>query len=555
MWLSSPFYTLRNKKNLKIGGCAVFCFIFLSSCTKEKTKEIIRTERVTTEVLKEKLVETFDLLPDSITTAPEKIQKLASATGLVLGLTSDTGSGFFISDDGLFITNEHVLTESSCHEGGCPGFIIVRDYHENGQKEVFSKYKVLAQSKEYDFTLLKVDLPEGRKLPFIPLSKGEPSPLSDSFYILGHPRGTYLRWTKALELEVKNDLDLHALGLAFPGHSGGVIVDLKNLHGVGLLKEISDIVYIKKSLHGKMQRSVISTRLDSLLWSLIDAYTLPILALSELKAQYFLPEKILFNSQVNAPRSKFIFNSSAIIDYLSHDYFSENFTDNALIIANHIDSHGSSIINSLMTTHLTANPDVRSLIYLQKLLYAKGTSLQLDSSMDIFLKELLSNQYPENDQIDLLVKIVFGEKPLEPHEQDLCLQSFYQVDDFENLSDTMKFEEVYAIVTNLTLICGKLPLNNISLMNHFLESFDWRISQSLERSQKISLFGVHLQLMTRVGPSEQEQIINLLKAMEEKEVVAENRLEIISIGESFLNGFWRNQLFSTRTDQKQRGIQ
>lgn len=183
--------------------------------------------------------------PRSIAEASDKIKKLSRAVAKIMNSNYSSGTGFFISEDGLFLTNEHVMPIGSCHQNGCPGYKIIRDFRAGGENETYTDFEVLAQSdssQSLDFTLLKVKLPEGKKTPFLELEldRYEYNFQEDNkrtYKVLGHPGGASLRFTNARPLKQKG-FNLELLTLLLGGNSGGPLIDDQSGRVIGLVKAI-----------------------------------------------------------------------------------------------------------------------------------------------------------------------------------------------------------------------------------------------------------------------------------------------------------------------------
>jgi hypothetical protein len=183
--------------------------------------------------------------PRPITQESPRLQELAAAVAKVVSINGSSGSGFFISADGLFLTNEHVIERSTCVSRGCPGTKLIRDYRIGGANQVFQEYEVLVHGNsngELDFTLLKVKLPAGTSVPFLELDK---TPLdlsriveSDTFKVLGHPGGASLRATNARPQAGKSH-SMPLLGLVIGGNSGGPLINEDTGRVIGLVKQRS----------------------------------------------------------------------------------------------------------------------------------------------------------------------------------------------------------------------------------------------------------------------------------------------------------------------------
>lgn len=183
-------------------------------------------------------------LPKEIHQAPENIQSLSKAVAKVMSLGGASGSGFFISEDGLFLTNEHVIPRDACVSDSCPGFKIVLNFTKSGSPQVFYKFKVIAQdilSNDFDFTLVKVELKDGEKVPFLPLELDDSAyafsdtTTTDRYKVLGHPGGATLKFTNARPIS-KKEMNITFQGLVVSGNSGGPLVDTETGKVVGLVK-------------------------------------------------------------------------------------------------------------------------------------------------------------------------------------------------------------------------------------------------------------------------------------------------------------------------------
>lgn len=190
--------------------------------------------------------------PGPIATATPLVQELGKAIAKVQH-PDEMGSGFFISPDGLFLTNEHVIPMKGCVKAGCPGIKIVRDFRPGGEVKVYTQFEVIAQSDsdlELDFTLLKVKLAPGETVPYLKLELDAAKYRWDesdgrTFKALGHPGGATLRATNVRPFRTQQ-FSLEMRGLVIPGNSGGALVDDTTGKVLGLVKQTAH-TYVRVS--------------------------------------------------------------------------------------------------------------------------------------------------------------------------------------------------------------------------------------------------------------------------------------------------------------------
>jgi S1-C subfamily serine protease len=130
------------------------------------------------------------------------------------------GSGFFISKDGYLLTNYHVV--------GDVDSVVVEN--QNG---LVMDADIIRVHKSRDIALLKVDVPEGLKLPFLP-TRDQQAELGETVYAVGTPLLTSLKNTLSKGMVsswrqeegshyelIQTDIDVQ------PGNSGGPLLDDK----------------------------------------------------------------------------------------------------------------------------------------------------------------------------------------------------------------------------------------------------------------------------------------------------------------------------------------
>jgi hypothetical protein len=230
--------------------------------------------------------------PRPISEASDLIKGYGEAVAKVMSINGASGTGFFISEDGLFITNEHVIPSTDCKVDACPGYKLVRDFHEKGANETFTDFDVLAHSDsngELDFTLLKVKLKDGKKVPYLELEldKAEynfSNTNLKSYKAVGHPGGASLRFTNVKPYRQKR-FNIELLGLLIPGNSGGPLIDESTGKVIGIVKQ-TRTAFIKEDAESSSHQTIARAT------SMLDIFR-------NLKVQELLPEVI---TKINSHR-------------------------------------------------------------------------------------------------------------------------------------------------------------------------------------------------------------------------------------------------------------
>lgn len=151
----------------------------------------------------------------------------AKACGFVRSVEGWYGSGSFISGDGLFLTNNHVVPKELCQKNRCAGFQIVRNFSENGDIEVYNNIRPVLQLEDLDIALLKVELPPGEVVPHLNVAWSDSldsNALGRSLITIGHPAGAPQKITP-LVLDGYDLVHLYGHGPSIWGNSGGPVLD------------------------------------------------------------------------------------------------------------------------------------------------------------------------------------------------------------------------------------------------------------------------------------------------------------------------------------------
>lgn len=208
--------------------------VLLASCSDKEEKKIGPAEKT---VVVTAWGKDFVIKPMAEGSALEK--KWAKAVVQVRTIENANGSGFFISPDGLFMTNEHVISKSRCTQERCPGLKVVRDFSRDGDMEVFTNVRPVIQDTELDFAIFKVELPPGHTVPFLELSTdAEKFPPDRKLTVVGHPAGGPAKVTPIL-MNWASSKFIQYKGPTFWGNSGSPIIDPATGAVVGIVQSIA----------------------------------------------------------------------------------------------------------------------------------------------------------------------------------------------------------------------------------------------------------------------------------------------------------------------------
>ncbi len=155
----------------------------------------------------------------SIGLSPEELfQRAAPAVVRLLVMDRNSnpigfGSGFFVSPDGLLVTNYHVIEQAESAEV----------WLSNNAR--FDVDGIAALDTEYDLALLRV---AGTDLPFLRLSAAEPPAVGTRVFAIGNPHGLTSTLSNGLISALRRDAEtvvlLQTNAAISPGSSGGPLL-------------------------------------------------------------------------------------------------------------------------------------------------------------------------------------------------------------------------------------------------------------------------------------------------------------------------------------------
>lgn len=139
------------------------------------------------------------------------------ATAVFMVFTSDgtngyQGSGFFISNDGLAVSNYHVFKGT---EIGSEKIKLL------GRDDVYNVSKVVARSDDEDFILFQVNC---HKTNYLPIAKSRPK-IGEKVYAIGSPRGLENTFSSGEVSQWRDSNLMQINALIDHGSSGGALIN------------------------------------------------------------------------------------------------------------------------------------------------------------------------------------------------------------------------------------------------------------------------------------------------------------------------------------------
>lgn len=146
----------------------------------------------------------------------EIFEKYNSAVFMVFttdGTNQYQGSGFFINNSGLAVSNYHVFEGTSIG-----GEAIKLSYDD---ENAYSVTEIVYRSKEPDFMIFKVDCNSSN---YIPLAANKPK-IGEKVYAIGSPRGLENTFSSGEVSQWRGDYLMQISALIDHGSSGGALIN------------------------------------------------------------------------------------------------------------------------------------------------------------------------------------------------------------------------------------------------------------------------------------------------------------------------------------------
>ena len=141
---------------------------------------------------------------------PEEIYRRCNPAVFTVKMPDRTqGSGFFINESGVAVTNYHVLGASA------RGYVILAD------NRAYQIVEVLKTSQELDYAIFRVGISD--KVPFLPISRKNVV-IGEKAYAIGSPQGVNNTFSQGIVSQIRK----HLIQISVPidhGSSGGALLN------------------------------------------------------------------------------------------------------------------------------------------------------------------------------------------------------------------------------------------------------------------------------------------------------------------------------------------
>jgi serine protease Do len=170
---------------------------------------------------------------------PQAVKDLVNQIGdrvVLVRTPSGLGSGFIIHPEGYLLTNDHVIAGEN--------EVTVTVFASATEKQTYDHVRILATSAENDLALLKIETPDKKVFPTVPLGDSDALKQGQPVFAIGAPLGLERSVSQGI-ISMRNRLEDGRLYIQTttqinPGNSGGPLFNLRGeVVGVNNMKIVS----------------------------------------------------------------------------------------------------------------------------------------------------------------------------------------------------------------------------------------------------------------------------------------------------------------------------
>ena len=208
---------------LNVVAAASLILSFTVACGKKKEEHT---------VIAPLSVEGYESLRD-VRDAPQPAAATAAAVVKIGLANGSSATGFFISADGLMVTNNHVIGSETCVRAGCYVTLSFEYQRGGAYKDVDVFAEPVAVNSTLDVNLIQIKSLDDKGAAagalatpaFLTWRKAAAKDLvGEKIYIVGHPLGALKKWSAGTVYAYSHDW-IYSDAFTMPGDSGSPLVD------------------------------------------------------------------------------------------------------------------------------------------------------------------------------------------------------------------------------------------------------------------------------------------------------------------------------------------
>ena len=183
--------------------------------------------------------QTEDLYRTDAASKTQSVKDLVNVIGdrvALIRTPSGLGSGFIIHPDGYVITNDHVIAGEN--------EVTVTVFGAGTDKQTYPNVRILAASADLDLALLKIETPDKRQFPTVPLGESDELKQGQPVFAIGAPLGLERSVSQGI-ISLRNRSENGGMYIQTttqinPGNSGGPLFNLRGeVIGVNNMKIVA----------------------------------------------------------------------------------------------------------------------------------------------------------------------------------------------------------------------------------------------------------------------------------------------------------------------------
>jgi len=167
-----------------------------------------------------------DLYRTDASPRTQAVKDLVKSIGdrvVLIKTPSGLGSGFIIHPDGYLMTNDHVIAGEN--------EVTVTVFGSGTDRQTYANVRILAASADLDLALLKIDTPDKRQFPTVPIGDADDLKPGQPVFAIGAPLGLERSVSEGIvslrNRQEEGNLFIQTTTQINPGNSGGPLFNLR----------------------------------------------------------------------------------------------------------------------------------------------------------------------------------------------------------------------------------------------------------------------------------------------------------------------------------------